>query len=483
MMKKFYLKSLLVCVLALLLSSCAEEYTKVIPADAIAVAEIDVKSILKKSNLGSHEDKLKDILNVLKKEDKQLRNLINVIESGQSGVDWLKPAYMFLDGEHPYLVLAVDDKKDLENSILSLSTKYDRFQVLNDGEISWIEIDGELIGALTKSTLIIGDEDSRSIYRNMLQHNRDPFFGSEAGKLFNKHVGDATVLVNMQAVPSDIKRDLCRELEYELGDIDGLDDMYDQLFELQAVANLKFEKGKASVNLYTENMSDDLTNVCGKIDTDELEQVPANDLIGLMALSLNGSRTYEYMEDILNAIRRELDYEDRELLRMLVDVLKNTNGTGVASISGEIDVDEPEVLCLLPVSKRKVTDVLDYLGEDLPYMYRLVGDTEHAAITNISGYSYGNVSNGFENASDAKSCCAYCYLNLRPVADWMVRESSREYRGDVSVALSSLDYADFKLDDDFGMSLNLYLTDDSDNVLAVVVDKAVNFVYDHLSDF
>ena len=94
-MKKFYLKSLLVCVLALLLSSCAEEYTKVIPADAIAVAEIDVKSILKKSNLGSHEDKLKDILNVLKKEDKQLRNLINVIESGQSGVDWLKPAYMF----------------------------------------------------------------------------------------------------------------------------------------------------------------------------------------------------------------------------------------------------------------------------------------------------------------------------------------------------------------------------------------------------
>jgi hypothetical protein len=65
----------------------------------------------------------------------------------------------------------------------------------------------------------------------------------------------------------------------------------------------------------------------------------------------------------------------------------------------------------------------------------------------------------------------------------MVRESSREYRGDVSVALSSLDYADFKLDDDFGMSLNLYLTDDSDNVLAVVVDKAVNFVHDHLSDF
>ena len=189
------------------------------------------------------------------------------------------------------------------------------------------------------------------------------------------------------------------------------------------------------------------------------------------------------MQDVLNAVRRELDYEDRELLRMLVDVLKNTNGTGVASISGEIDVDEPEVLCLLPVSKRKVTDVLDYLGEDLPYMYRLVGDTEHAAITNISGYSYGNVSNGFENASNAKSCCAYCYLNLRPVADWIVRESSREYRGDVSVALSSLDYADFKLDETFGMSLNLYLTDDSDNVLAVVVDKAVNFVYDHLSDF
>ena len=294
-MKKFYLKSLLVCVLALLLSSCAEEYTKVIPADAIAVAELDVKSILKKSNLGSHEDKLKDILNVLKKEDKQLRNLINVIESGHSGVDWLKPAYMFLDGEHPYLVLAVDNKKDLESSILSLSTKYDRFQVLYDGEISWIELDGELIGALTKSTLIIGDEDSRSIYRNMLEHNRYPFFGSEAGKLFEKHAGDATVLVNMQAVPLDIKRELCRELEYELGDIDGLDDMYDQLFELQAVANLKFEKGKASVNLYTENMSDDLTNVCGKIDTDELEQVPANDLIGLMALSLNGSRTYEYM--------------------------------------------------------------------------------------------------------------------------------------------------------------------------------------------
>ncbi|MBR5855398.1 MAG: DUF4836 family protein [Paludibacteraceae bacterium] len=482
MMKKCYLRSLLVSVLALFLASCAEEYTKVIPADSIAVAELDLKSILKKSNLKAHEDKLTDIFNVLKRENKELSNLINVIESGNSGIDWLKPAYMFLDGENPYLVLAVDNKKDLESSIVSLSTNYDTFQVLYDGEVSWIEQGGNLVGALTKSTLIIGGEAYKSTYRNMLEHNRDPFFGSEVGELFNKHLGDVTVLVNMQAVPSDIKRELCRELEYEIGDIDGVEEVYDQLFELQAVANVKLEEGKASVNLYMANLGDELTDVWGTIDTDELEQVPANDLIGLMAVSMNGYRVYEYMEEILDEIRRELDYEDRELLRMLVDVLKNTNGTAVASISGEIDVDEPEVLCLLPVSKRKVNDVLDYMGEELPYMYRLKGDKEHAVITNISGYSYGNVSKSFDKASNAKSCSAYCYVNLRPVADFLVRESDREYRDDVSVALSSLDYADLKVNEDLGISMNVYLTDDSDNVLAIVVDKMVNFCHDHLSD-
>jgi hypothetical protein len=46
--------------------------------------------------------------------------------------------------------------------------------------------------------------------------------------------------------------------------------------------------------------------------------------------------------------------------------------------------------------------------------------------------------------------------------------------------LATLDYAELKVDTDASMNLSLYLTDDSENILAVVVDKVVSLVHDNL---
>jgi catechol-2,3-dioxygenase len=56
----------------------------------------------------------------------------------------------------------------------------------------------------------------------------------------------------------------------------------------------------------------------------------------------------------------------------------------------------------------------------------------------------------------------------------------KRVRKDLKNAVSTLDYADLKVDTDSNVSLNLYLTDDSDNILAIVLDKVVNFVHDNL---
>jgi hypothetical protein len=489
-MKTFSFRTLLVVVLAVLLSACANEYQKVIPADAMVVAELDLKSIVEKSDLESQKDKLSDIMNKLKKEDKQLAKLINIIESGNTGLDLLKPVYMFLEGENPYLVLAVSDQKELENNILSFSTEYDDIDVTTSNELSWIEVDGELVGAMNKNALIVGYEASRSTYRDFFENEGDSFFDTEAGKLMKKHAGDATVVVNMKAIPSVIKHELYDELVSEVGDVEGMDDIYEQLFKLQMAANVEFEKGKASVNLYVANVDEEVKNWLEKIDHKELEQVPSENLITLGAVALNGSKNSEQLEDALKVLREELSYDDTEVLDMFVDLCKNINGTGVVSLSGDIDEEEFEALCILPVSQRKVNDVIDYFGEHMPVEINISGDSEHTVVTNMPRYTYGNVSKSFDKASNAKSCCAYYYFSLRPIADWLLEDMMRysygeddelkRVRKDLKNAVSTLDYADLKVDTDSNVSLNLYLTDDSDNILAIVLDKVVNFVHDNL---
>lgn len=489
-MKVFNFKTLCVSVLVVLLSACVNEYQRVIPADAMVVAELDLKSIVEKSDLKSQKGKLSDIMNKLKKEDKQLAKLINIIESGNTGLDLLKPVYVFLEGENPYLVLAVSDQKELESNIVSFSTEYDDIDVTTSNELSWIEVDGELVGAMNKSVLIAGIDASRSTYRDFFENEGDSFFDTEAGKLMKKHAGDATVVVNMKAIPSVIKHELYDELVSELGDLEGMDDVYDQIFNLQLAANVEFEKGKASVNVFVANLDDDVKEWLNEIDTKKLEQVPTKNLIALGAVALDGAKYYELLEDALEDLYKEISYGAREELDMFVDLFKNIDGTGVVSISGEVEDDEPEVLCVLPVSKGKVNDLIDYFGEKMPVEINMGGDSENTYVTNIPGYSYGNVHNPFDKASNAKSCCAYYYLNLRPIADWLVEDMMRysygeddelkRVRKDLKNAVSTLDYADLKVDTDSNVSLNLYLTDDSDNILAIVLDKVVNFVHDNL---
>jgi hypothetical protein len=306
-----------------------------------------------------------------------------------------------------------------------------------------------------------------------------------------KHAGDATVVVNMKAIPSVIKHELYDELVSEVGDVEGMDDIYEQLFKLQMAANVEFEKGKASVNLYVANVDEEVKNWLEKIDHKELEQVPSENLITLGAVALNGSKNTEQLEDALKVLREELSYDDTEVLDMFVDLCKNINGTGVVSLSGDIDEEEFEALCILPVSQRKVNDVIDYFGEHMPVEINISGDSEHTVVTNMPRYTYGNVSKSFDKASNAKSCCLYYYLNLKPIADWLVAEIMRDSYGSDSdlrkmenaleSSLATLDYAELKVDTDASMNLSLYLTDDSENILAVVVDKVVSFVHDNLN--
>lgn len=472
-----------VVLIAVLFSSCAKTaYKKAIPADAPVVVELDVKNVGLKSNFLSHKEEIADLVVSIDPEDEMLAKVAKALRNSEEfGLDFMSPMYIFSDAEfdNGYFLASVKSKDEVVKKVSSFT---DEIEIKESGDVSWIKVEGEYVGVLTANSLLLGSSNDKSDYSAFLdQSGKDCFINTDAGKYMSKHTGDITAMFNAEAIPSRMKREIRRSVEREIDrDFREIfnDELWDKFFEMQVVLNMKFTSGDVSLNLFT-TMENENKDVAKKISKDALKQVPSKNLVGLLALGIDGEEFYKALDEQLE----KLDYNSTEasvVLGMASEYLKAMNGTMVAALSGKNWSKDPEFLGIIPLSYDKVKPFLRLMDvDDLPYGISLDGDKQSTSITNIRNYSHGDVSAPFELASHASSCYLYGYVNAEPLVE-LANEELRDNDGDkaklnrsIRNALDLLNYAELKIEKLDAASLAVVLTDDSKNSLELLLEHGL----------
>jgi hypothetical protein len=461
---------------------------KIIPSDALFVYELNTKRFVSKANLLQLKGELENIFKSIGVTQDEWKSVVESIETPANvGVDLLKPMYVFIPSLDPtrdyepsvFCVSEVTDKSKLVEHILSNS----ELTIQNLNDISWIYLKNTVVGAITSNALLVSiTNDPIETFHKILQQN-DNYFATKAGKFMAKYTGDVTCILNLEALPRKIREEAQQELR-ELDDLPEIKETLSSLFNSQIVANINFEPGKISLNLHTNGLNTNiLDQIFSTVQSRDLEQIPNQNILAALAVGVNGNGIWDFYQNRI-ASNQNIPTDVHQALDQFKELFRSTNGTALASVgltdfSNEV---EPEMLFVLPISHSKVENMFDEQLRDLPKNFNKSGDNSHFAISNLPNYQYGRVSKPFKNASNAASCYAYAYINLKAAIDEYINEevgqlNSEEQRifAEFQKLLELIDNVDLKLKKD-EISLALNLTDSSKNSLNLILSRCLTLV-------
>ena len=163
MAKKMISRLSVLAVLIVFLAACSKtsEYTNVIPADASAVASINLKSLAAKAGLNDKENEAakQKVLEALKSgmnaaTFQQLEKVMN--NPGESGIDVESPFYAFSSSSFPYpAVVGKVSNEDNLHASLDVMAKEQICQPVSEADgYSFTTMNGSLL-AFNSSTVII----------------------------------------------------------------------------------------------------------------------------------------------------------------------------------------------------------------------------------------------------------------------------------------------------------------------------------------
>lgn len=484
MKKQFSLKVLMmatVAVTALFLASCAKSgYKNAIPADAPLVMELDVKTVALKAEFMDQKNEVADLVESINPENRMYRKIAAALRSPEDiGLDFLSPMYVFATSsiDDGFFLASVRNQDDVAAKLQSFSSDMD---IDKDGNLSWIVMDGRVVGALTKSSLLIGSTNQKAIYRELLGlSGSESFFSTKAGKFLKKHSGDATVLLNMEALSTQQKRELRRAVERELDrDLRFLstDEIWESIYEARLALNLECNAGKIALNLFADDVDKDGKEVLKKVSKDAFKQVPARDLVGLIAIGIDGEEVWKRVEDEAGSSIALLG----EMTSVIETFATSTNGTAIVALSGKDVKENPEVLALIPTPKSLIKPIISLIGSELPKGIFIEGDKKCTAITNKADYDFENVKSSFDKASNATSSYIYGFVDAKPVLeiafnymDNRTRRDQMKLNRKVREFASLADYMELKVEDVDRAQLALLLNDKSKNSLALVLEHCL----------
>lgn len=493
-------------IVAIFMNSCGTPaYKKTIPSDAVAVVELDVKSIGKKADFFEQKEKIADLITSTNPEDRMMRKIADVVNNPMNtGLNMMKPVYFFAlpSVEDAFVLASVKDKSAFTNTLTSISKD---FEVSTSGDISWIMVDEQIYGALTEDALLIsvtGLKD-RSVYRELLDQNKPQhFFTKSNSELMRRYKGEITAMVNIRSLSKNIKRDIRREIENDFGMYDT-EDIWNQLFETQLIVNLQCKSGYMALNLFANGLGDLSSNPLVKtIDPDELKQLPNTNIVGVAAMGVEGEVYWKIVHAVMYPLVRKMSYEERDAYDAVGELVRSIDGTLVGSIGGKDIIRNPEVLCILPTSKSNVKNTINALGGQLPDDLYLDGNNTHAAVSNMYHYDFGSHISSFDKASNAKASYLYVYAKAEPLVNELFDEIYRgAEREDVKVwnkfrdMCEQVDYAELKVekkskkllgvltgiyeeiafdaDGKNKISLTMYMNDASENVLSIILKNGI----------
>lgn len=495
-----------VVIIAMLMNACTTPaYQKAIPADAVAVVELDVKNIGIKSDFIEQKDKIADLIASIEPRDRMFKKFAEIVKKPMnSGLDLSKPVYLFALStvKDAFGVAAIKDQDEFIKTLTSFS---DNFDVRSSGEISWIYVEDQLLGAVTKNTLLCtatGLTKEKSVYRDLLeQKKKESFWATRDAKMMRRHHGDITAMVNMPALSNKAKRDIRNDLERELGSQD-IEEIWNQLLEARIVANLRFKSGKLEMNLYAGGIDEISTNLLAKkIEPDDLKKIPNHNLTGVIAFGIDGNAFRKTTDQELRPFVRQMSREERDIYNALGDFIGSMDGTIIGSVGGKDIVHNPKLLGIIPTPKLETRNMIQTIGEKLPEDVYLEGNSTHTAITNLSNYDFEAVQSPFEKTSNAKSAYLYAYLKAEPVInavfDDMTRHADRaemKVYNQIRNLFDLADYAELKAETgnwlqvllsrthkmmghntegENKLSLTLYLNDNSKNALSLITERYI----------
>lgn len=438
-------------------------YKNAIPEDAPIVLEIDVRSIFAKSELESYETKIADLIESVDPENVDLKNITeSLTKKENTGISFFYPLYAFTDSsvENVFILASVSDKTDLINTIKSLDVDVHIYDSSN--EISWIEIDDVIVGAITEDALLIGSTDSKSTYEDLLtQEKAQSFFASDAGKFMDKHTEDITLMINYKNIYGQLKR----ELKREINNVYALDELP------TFVASLEFEAGDIILEYHVDGIDEEVVGVMEDLEITEevFDHIPTKNLIGFAALPIDGPKALEKSQDELRKL-----FGSNDDYKKLKKLLNATSGTAVVAVYNNDSNNEPDVLCIIPTSKSKLKSILE---DELPSYINIDGDDKYTSITNMEGYRYSSVSNSFDGDINSSYLYGIVYLkqHINKLLDNVGAYYSEmpDYQNKVIELLKLVDSFELECDDLDEASMTLKLTNDSKNSLELLLEHSI----------
>ena len=225
MVKKMISRLLVSAMLIVFIAACSQksEYTSAIPADASAVASINLKSLADKSGLKDKENEAakQKMIEALKSGTtaatfQQLEKVLN--NPKESGIDVDAPVYVFTSPSFPYasLVTKILDIDKLRTS-LDVMVKEQICQPVEDTDgYSYAVVANQNIFAFNETTAMLVQVNRKSQMENaqksigelMKQTPEKSIAGNAGFQKMQKQKGDVNFLASLAALPQAYARQL-----------------------------------------------------------------------------------------------------------------------------------------------------------------------------------------------------------------------------------------------------------------------------------
>ena len=293
--------------LIVFMAACSKkaEYIHVIPADASAVASVNLNTLADKAGLNDKENEgmkqkmmeaLKSGMNAAAFQ--QLEKIMK--DPSQSGIDIKAPVFVFTSKTFitPAMVAKVSNIDDLRAS-LDLMAKEGICQPI-------AEEDGYSFTTLQKNSLLVFNENAavlteaygtsqmdvakQTISTLLKQTEENSIMKNSGFKKMQNQKGDINFFASMDAVPKIYSQQISMGLSSQL-----------DLSEVMAVGNLNFEKGKIALQIetYSDNTETDAllkkqAQAVKKLNTTFLQNFPESTL-AFLNIGVNGAAFYDLL--------------------------------------------------------------------------------------------------------------------------------------------------------------------------------------------
>ena len=307
MVKRMISQLSVLAVLIVFMAACSKkaEYIHVIPADASAVASINLNSLADKAGLNDkqNEGMKQKMMEALKSgmNAAAFQQLEKIMKNpSQSGIDVKAPVFVFTSKTFisPTIVAKVSNIEDLRAS-LDLMAKEGICQPIAERR-------GYSFTSLQKNNLLVFNENAavlteaygtsqmdvakQTISTLLKQTEENSIASNGSFRKMQDQKGDINFFASMDAVPQMYTQQISLGLSSQI-----------DLSEVKAVGNLNFEKGKIALQIetYSDNAETDAllkkqAQAVKKLNTTFLQNFPESTL-AFLNIGVNGAAFYDLL--------------------------------------------------------------------------------------------------------------------------------------------------------------------------------------------